>query len=207
MSGASRPAPFPRPWRASLNARPWALGSQHPTTPLAPMIGCIGTAPGEARSTESAGTFGGIWITRSSAHGAVVYLPVAIEGAHRFVGDVHALQGDGELSGLGLRDSRSRDAPRRAVPGCPACMALDRGRRSRDRVCGVADLRGRSQRRRRLDAGRAHRAAPPRAGRRHDPHLAPRRPPPRSRVGRTRITVRLELPASSGVRPPTRHPE
>jgi amidase len=70
--------------------------------PLAPMIGCIGTAPEEARSTQSAGSFGGNMDHPVIAPGAIVHLPVLVPGALLFIGDAHAVQGDGELSGLGL---------------------------------------------------------------------------------------------------------
>jgi amidase len=70
--------------------------------PLAPMVGCIGTAPEQARSTQSAGTFGGNMDHPVIAPGAIVHLPVHVADALLFVGDAHARQGDGELSGLGL---------------------------------------------------------------------------------------------------------
>lgn len=36
------------------------------------------------------------------ARGATVYLPVWHPGAHLYIGDVHAVQGDGELASIGL---------------------------------------------------------------------------------------------------------
>jgi amidase len=70
--------------------------------PLRPMIGCLGTAPCEARAAEEAGPHGGNMDHPPVGPGATVLLPVAVPGAKLFVGDVHALQGDGELSGFGL---------------------------------------------------------------------------------------------------------
>jgi amidase len=69
---------------------------------LAPMVGCIGTAPEDARSTQSAGSFGGNMDHPVIAPGATVHLPVLVPGGLLFIGDAHAVQGDGELSGLGL---------------------------------------------------------------------------------------------------------
>ncbi|MGB3413857.1 MAG: acetamidase/formamidase family protein [Microbacteriaceae bacterium] len=72
------------------------------TIPLKPMIGCIGTGPLDPVSTQLAGKHGGNMDQPVVTVGAKVLLPVYVEGALLFVGDVHASQGDGELSGLGL---------------------------------------------------------------------------------------------------------
>lgn len=71
--------------------------------PVAPMIGCLGTAPaGKGVSTAFAGRHGGNMDQRVVTVGARVYLPVSVPGGKLFVGDVHAAQGDGELSGVAL---------------------------------------------------------------------------------------------------------
>ena len=75
--------------------------------PLRPMIGCLGVAPslepGVAAPTSGAmGRYGGNMDQPVVAAGAVVHLPVAVPDALLYVGDIHALQGDGELSGVGL---------------------------------------------------------------------------------------------------------
>lgn len=68
-----------------------------------PMIGCIGTAPaGEPIPSENPGRNGGNMDQKVIRAGAVVHLPVAHPGAHLYIGDVHAAQGDGELSGIGV---------------------------------------------------------------------------------------------------------
>jgi amidase len=72
--------------------------------PLAPMIGCFGVAPplGEAISTATSGPFGGNMDYRRFGPGTTVWFPVAAPGALFFLGDAHALQGDGEIVGTGI---------------------------------------------------------------------------------------------------------
>ena len=71
--------------------------------PLRPMIGVIGVAPaGDAVSTASPGRHGGNMDTRLIGEGAVLYLPVAHEGALFAAGDLHAAMGDGEICGTGV---------------------------------------------------------------------------------------------------------
>lgn len=70
------------------------------TLPSRPMVGCIGTAPVTgAPNAGLPGNWGGnldhVFITT----GCSVFLPVAVDEALLFIGDVHAAQGDGELSG------------------------------------------------------------------------------------------------------------
>lgn len=72
------------------------------TIPLKPMIGCLGTAPLESASTGIAGRHGGNMDQTVVRSGASVLLPVFIDGALLYAGDVHAAQGDGEISGVGL---------------------------------------------------------------------------------------------------------
>ena len=71
------------------------------------MLGCIGVAPpGESsiRTTDS-GSFGGNMDYNQLREGTTVYLPVYHPGALLFVGDGHAAQGDGELTGDALETS------------------------------------------------------------------------------------------------------
>jgi amidase len=76
--------------------------------PLRPMIGVIGVAPaGAPESTASPGAHGGNMDTRLIGAGAVVYLPVAREGALFAAGDLHAAMGDGEICGTGVEVSGS----------------------------------------------------------------------------------------------------
>jgi len=71
--------------------------------PVKPVIGVIGVAPpkGEA-STMEQGDFGGNLDTPEITVGSRVLLPVWVEGGLLALGDVHASQGDGEVSGQGL---------------------------------------------------------------------------------------------------------
>jgi amidase len=71
--------------------------------PLRPMVGVIATAPdGEAIGTAYVGRHGGNLDCNLIAEGAKVHLPVRVKGALFFVGDVHAVMGDGEVSGSGF---------------------------------------------------------------------------------------------------------
>ncbi len=75
--------------------------------PIAPMLGCFGVAPenGQAISTATSGPHGGNMDYRGFVSGVTVYFPVAVPGALLFVGDGHALQGDGEIVGTGIEIS------------------------------------------------------------------------------------------------------
>lgn len=72
--------------------------------PLAPMIGCFGVAPslGQAISTATSGEFGGNMDYRLFGPGTTVRFPVSAPGALFFLGDCHAVQGDGEIVGTGV---------------------------------------------------------------------------------------------------------
>lgn len=70
--------------------------------PARPMIGCIGTAALGAPASGAMGRFGGNLDHPIVGIGASVHLPVTVPGALLYVGDVHAVQGDGEISGVGL---------------------------------------------------------------------------------------------------------
>lgn len=74
---------------------------------VAPMVGSFGVAPGgsECISATSSGSHGGNMDFRQFTEGTTAYFPVFVEGALFFIGDGHALQGDGELSGSGVEIS------------------------------------------------------------------------------------------------------
>ena len=73
---------------------------------VSPMIGCIGVAPdGRAMLSFFQGPWGGNLDYNQIKEGATVYLPVFREGALLFIGDGHALQGDGEIAGNALETS------------------------------------------------------------------------------------------------------
>jgi amidase len=75
--------------------------------PLRPMLGCVGVAPArkEAIATSTPGPFGGNMDYAGLVAGVKVMLPVNEPGALLFIGDGHALQGEGEVVGTGLETS------------------------------------------------------------------------------------------------------
>ncbi|HWA18847.1 MAG TPA: acetamidase/formamidase family protein [Devosia sp.] len=92
-------------WRIDRNAQTAQLDDgSGPVLPLAPMIGCFGVAPegGQAISTATSGAHGGNMDYRLLGPGATIRFPVSAPGALFFVGDCHALQGDGEIVGTGI---------------------------------------------------------------------------------------------------------
>ncbi|MEM3403229.1 MAG: acetamidase/formamidase family protein [Nitrososphaeria archaeon] len=71
--------------------------------PYKPMIGTIGTAPEiESISSYLPSMYGGNMDLPCITKGCKLYLPVKVEGALLHVGDVHALQGEGEISGTAI---------------------------------------------------------------------------------------------------------
>ena len=72
--------------------------------PLRPMLGRLAVAPSgtEAFGGLWPGNFGGNMDSSDAREGTTVYLPIFHEGALFYFGDVHALQGDGEIVGSGL---------------------------------------------------------------------------------------------------------
>ncbi len=74
------------------------------TLPMAPMIGCLGVAPpmGQAISTATSAEHGGNMDYRRLGPGATIWFPVFAPDALFYLGDAHALQGDGEVVGTGI---------------------------------------------------------------------------------------------------------
>ncbi len=72
--------------------------------PLKPMLGRVAVAPAGEESWGGLwpGNFGGNMDASDVREGTTVYLPVFHDGALFYFGDVHALQGDGEIVGSGL---------------------------------------------------------------------------------------------------------
>lgn len=75
--------------------------------PLRPHFGVIAVAPREVDFVDSVppSYFGGNLDNWRLGKGATVYLPVSVPGALLSVGDPHAAQGDGELSGTAIECS------------------------------------------------------------------------------------------------------
>lgn len=76
--------------------------SENVKLPVRPMIGVIGVAPVHgAVLTVDNGTHGGNLDIQEMTSGNSVMLRVHKDGAHLFLGDCHAIQGDGEANGMG----------------------------------------------------------------------------------------------------------
>jgi len=75
--------------------------------PAIPMLGCIGVAaPGDFSPTSGpAGSYGGNMDYNRVREAATVILPVYHPGALLYIGDGHALMGDGEPTGNGIETS------------------------------------------------------------------------------------------------------
>ena len=74
---------------------------------LKPMLGCIGVAPPQEQVYRSGflGPWGGNMDYNQFGEGATLYIPVFQPGALLFLGDGHAAEGDGELTGDALETS------------------------------------------------------------------------------------------------------
>ena len=104
-----------------VNAVPWDLDLQKATVrlrepsskvhrmefPARPMLGCVGVAAAGdfGPSSGISGPYGGNMDYNEVAEGATLILPVYQPGALLFMGDGHALQGDGEPTGTGIETS------------------------------------------------------------------------------------------------------
>lgn len=88
------------------------------TVPLRPMVGCVGVAPvsGQAILATESGSFGGNMDYNEIREGVTVYLPVFQNGAMLFIGDGHAVQGDGELSGDAVETSMDVEFSVEVIP-------------------------------------------------------------------------------------------
>jgi acetamidase/formamidase len=77
------------------------------TVKLQPMMGCIAVAPPGHQSMRTGflGSYGGNMDYNQMREGTTLYLPVYAPGALLFIGDGHAAQGDGELTGDALETS------------------------------------------------------------------------------------------------------
>jgi acetamidase/formamidase len=76
--------------------------------PMAPFFGSIGVAPPPLVgriSSRPPGWHGGNLDNKDLVAGSILYLPVHVAGALLSVGDGHALQGDGEVTGTALETS------------------------------------------------------------------------------------------------------
>ncbi len=112
---ATETATLGKPMRWELDrvrgmARPQGASGalKHFEIPVKPMLGGLAVAPGFGYppfSTGDTGDFGGNMDFNAVAEGNTVYLEVQQPGALLYVGDGHALQGDGETSQWALETS------------------------------------------------------------------------------------------------------
>jgi acetamidase/formamidase len=81
-----------------------ASASKRIELPLIPMLGRLAVAPSGEEEFGGLwpGNFGGNMDSSDAREGNTVYLPIFHDGALFYFGDVHALQGDGEIVGSGL---------------------------------------------------------------------------------------------------------
>ena len=90
------------------------------TLPLAPFFGSIGVAPPPLVgriSSRPPGWHGGNLDNKDLVAGSVLYLPVHVPGALLSIGDGHALQGDGEVTGTALETSLRGTFELRVIKG------------------------------------------------------------------------------------------
>lgn len=92
------------------------------TLPARPMIGCFGVAAAgdQAISTYTSAQHGGNMDYVGFEQGVTVYFPVFERGALFFLGDVHAIQGHGEISGSGVEISADVTFTVRVIKQKPA---------------------------------------------------------------------------------------
>jgi acetamidase/formamidase len=111
-------------WRVDLGAGTVTL--ETPKTalgmfslPINPMVGCFGVAParGQAISTATSGEYGGNMDYNGFVTGTTIYFGVNAPGALFHIGDVHAVQGDGEISGTGVEISAEVEFTARVIKG------------------------------------------------------------------------------------------
>ncbi len=81
----------------------WAKFNEELKFPVKPMVGVIGTAPAEGDiPCGTPGKHGGNMDTKEIRKGTRLYLPVWQEGGLLAIGDLHALQADGEVLFCGV---------------------------------------------------------------------------------------------------------
>jgi acetamidase/formamidase len=159
----------PGPWGVTLTSEPhkvdWELAdgvgraSTGHTVRLAPFLGVIGMPPDlpGTHSTIPPRAQGGNVDCKELVPGAILYLPIAVDGALLSAGDAHALQGDGEVSGtaiettsraqltLDLRDDMPLEWPCARIDGAWLTLGFDAnlGLAAKKAVDGMVALMGR----------------------------------------------------------------
>jgi acetamidase/formamidase len=111
--GGVLPDEYPYAGLRLLRWRPGATSVEFKpgiTLPLAPFFGSIGLAPPPLVgriSSRPPGWHGGNLDNKDLVAGTVLYLPVHVPGALLSIGDGHAAQGDGEVTGTAIETSLS----------------------------------------------------------------------------------------------------
>ena len=81
---------------------------QHFKIPLKPFLGCIGVAPEGSKNgilSFFQGSFGGNMDFKSVCQTSIIYLHIFHDGGFFYIGDGHAMQGEGEIAGNALETS------------------------------------------------------------------------------------------------------
>jgi acetamidase/formamidase len=110
--GGTIPSQFPygaiRVFQLDTVAGYARMGNLPYRIPIAPFFGTIGVAPPPLmgrQSTTAPGAFTGNIDNKLIGPGATLYVPVLAPGALLSIGDAHAAQGDGEVSGVAIETS------------------------------------------------------------------------------------------------------
>lgn len=95
---------YPEPWTRIIPIKEGkAIFSDRVKIPINPFPGTLIVAPTEgSHGTLIPNEYGGNMDSRACTVGTTVYLPVFAEGALFGVGDIHAVQGDGEVCGTAV---------------------------------------------------------------------------------------------------------
>jgi acetamidase/formamidase len=95
--------------------------------PVRPMIGVAGVAPVHgAVLTVDNGAHGGNLDVQEITSGNTVMFRVNHDGAHLFLGDCHAIQGDGEANGMGATEIAATLTVRVSLEAAPARLGHPR---------------------------------------------------------------------------------
>lgn len=95
---------FPNPWTRIIPIKNgYAIFNDEIKIPIDPFPGTIIVAPPEgSHGTLIPKEYGGNMDSKACKVGTIVYLPIFVKGALFAVGDVHAVQGDGEVCGTAV---------------------------------------------------------------------------------------------------------
>jgi acetamidase/formamidase len=107
------PADFPEPYVHYFRFDAARLETEYThgiRLQLAPFLGVIGVEPAGEQQTSAilAGSYGGNLVLRDLTVGASLFLPVQKRGGRVWLGDVHALQGDGVVDQTAIETAAER---------------------------------------------------------------------------------------------------